>query len=39
MTRGAGKRIALISHVEALLVVVMVFVAVALARGFWTTRG
>jgi putative membrane protein len=39
MTRGAGKRIALISHVEALLVVVMVFVAAALARGFGTTRG
>jgi Predicted membrane protein len=33
MTRGAGRRIATISHLEALLVVVMVFVAVALARG------
>jgi uncharacterized membrane protein len=34
MTRGAGRRIAVISHVEALLVVAIVFVAVALARGF-----
>jgi putative membrane protein len=34
MTRGAGRRIALISHVEALLVVAIVFVAVAMARGF-----
>ena len=34
MTGGAGRRIALLSHVEALLVVLMVFVAVALARGF-----
>jgi len=33
MTRGAGRRIATISHIEALLVVVMVFVAVAMARG------
>ena len=33
MTRGAGRRIATISHLEALLVIVMVFVAVALARG------
>jgi putative membrane protein len=36
MTSGAGRRIATISHIEALLVVVMVFVAVALARGFGT---
>jgi uncharacterized membrane protein len=34
MTRGAGRRIATISHIEALLVVAMVFVAVAMARGF-----
>ena len=33
MTRGAGRRIATISHLEALVVAVMVFVAVALARG------
>jgi len=39
MTRGAGRRIATISHLEALLVVVMVFVAVALARGFGVARG
>ena len=34
MTSGAGRRIATISHFQALLVVVMVFVAVAMARGF-----
>ena len=34
MTSGAGRRIATISHLEALVVVVMVFVAVALARGY-----
>ena len=39
MTRGSGKRIATISHIEALLVVAMVFVAVALARGFGSVRG
>jgi putative membrane protein len=39
MTSGAGRRIATISHIEALVVVVMVFVAVALARGLGTTRG
>ena len=39
MTSGAGRRIATLSHVEALVVVVMVFVAVALARGFGSARG
>jgi putative membrane protein len=39
MTSGAGRRIATISHIEALVVVVMVFVAVALARGLGPTRG
>src|SRR5215203_4400804 len=39
MTRGAGRKIATISHIEALLVVVMVFVAVAMARGFGAARG
>jgi uncharacterized membrane protein len=34
MTSGAGRKIATISHLQALLVVVMVFVAVAMARGF-----
>ena len=34
MTSGPGRKIALISHIEALVVVVMVFVAVAMARGF-----
>ena len=38
MSGGAGKRIALISHIEALVVVGMVFVAVALARGYSVTR-
>ena len=38
MTRGAGRRIATISHIEALVVVIMVFVAVALARGFGSPR-
>jgi putative membrane protein len=36
MTSGAGRKIATISHIEALLVVVIVFVAVAMARGFGT---
>jgi len=39
MTRGAGRRIATISHIEALLVVAMVFVAVAMARGFGSGHG
>ena len=39
MTSGPGRRIATISHIEALLVVGMVFVAVALARGFGAPRG
>lgn len=39
MTSGPGRRIATISHIEALVVVVMVFVAVALARGFGSARG
>ena len=34
MSSGSGRRIATISHIEALVVVVMVFVASALARGF-----
>jgi putative membrane protein len=34
MTRGSGRKIATISHVQALLVIAMVFVAVAMARGF-----
>jgi putative membrane protein len=39
MTRGSGRKIATISHIEALLVVLMVFVAVAMARGFGSGRG
>jgi putative membrane protein len=39
MTSGPGRKIALISHVEALVVVIMVFVAVAMARGYGATRG
>ena len=39
MMSGAGRRIATISHFEALVVVVMVFVAVAMARGFGTAKG
>ena len=39
MTRGSGRKIAVISHIEALVVVVMVFVAVAMARGFGSGRG
>jgi uncharacterized membrane protein len=39
MTRGSGRKIAVISHIEALVVVVMVFVAVAMARGFGSARG
>jgi putative membrane protein len=38
MTSGPGRRIATISHIEALLVVAMVFVAVALAKGFGSAR-
>ena len=38
MTSGAGRRIATISHIEALVVVIMVFVAVALARGLGIPR-
>jgi putative membrane protein len=38
MSSGAGRRIAMLSHLEALLVVVMVFVASALARGFGAAR-
>jgi putative membrane protein len=37
--RPAAQRIAMISHVEALLVVVMIFVAVAMARGFGMGQG
>src|SRR5574338_1385368 len=33
MGRDTGRRIAILSHIEALLVVAMIFVAVALARG------
>ena len=39
MTSGAGRKIATISHIEALVVIVMVFVAVALARGFGANKG
>jgi putative membrane protein len=39
MSRGTGRRIATISHIEALLVVIMVFVAVAMARGFGISSG
>jgi uncharacterized membrane protein len=39
MHGGPGRRIATISQIEALVVVLMVFVAVALARGFGSTRG
>jgi len=39
MTSGPGRRIAMISHIEALVVVVMIFVAVALARGLGSARG
>jgi uncharacterized membrane protein len=39
MTSGPGRKIALISHIEALVVVAMVFVAVAMARGYGTARG
>ena len=35
---GAARRIATISHVQALLVVLMVFAAAAMARGYGTTR-
>ena len=35
---GAGRRIATLSHIEALVVVMMVFVASALARGFGAAR-
>ena len=39
MTGGAGRRIAMISHIEALLVVAIVFLAVAMARGFGSSTG
>ena len=39
MASGASRRIATISHIEALLVVAMVFLAVAMARGYGATRG
>lgn len=39
MTRGGGGRIALISHIEALVVVAIVFLAVAMARGFGARTG
>lgn len=39
MGRDAGRRIALLSHIEALIVVAMIFVAVALARGVGSLRG
>lgn len=35
---GTARRIAMISHVEALLVVLMVFAAVAMARGYGMMR-
>lgn len=35
---GAGRRIATLSHIEALVVVLMVFVASALARGLGAVR-
>ena len=34
MASGAGRRIAVISHVQALVVVAMIFLAVAMARGY-----
>ena len=34
----AARRIAVISHIEAMLVVLMVFAAVAMARGYGSTR-
>jgi len=36
---GAGKRIAMISHTQALLVVLMICAAVALARGYGVVGG
>jgi putative membrane protein len=38
MSSGAGRRIATLSHIEALVVVLMVFVASALARGFGSVQ-
>jgi putative membrane protein len=38
MSSGAGRRIATVSHIEAFVVVVMVFVASALARGLGAAR-
>lgn len=35
---GAGRRIAMLSHIEAFVVVLMVFVATALARGSGSLR-
>jgi putative membrane protein len=39
MNSGAGRRIAVISHIEALLVVAIVFLAVAMARGYGSFTG
>ena len=39
MASGAGRRIATISHIEALLVVAIVFLAVAMARGYGAIGG
>lgn len=39
MGREAGRRIAVLSQIEALLVVAIIFVAVALARGVGSVRG
>ena len=36
---GGGRRIAVISHIEALLVVAIVFLAVAMARGYGSFTG
>ena len=38
MTSGSGRRIDLMSHVQALVVVLIVFVAVAMARGYGVMR-
>ena len=39
MNTGAGRRIAVISHVEALLVVAIIFLAVTMARGYGALTG
>ena len=39
MASGAGRRMAVISHVEALIVVAMIFLAVAMARGYGSSVG